>query len=871
MDEPNNQLGILTDLKQREGKTGSQYVTAWIKWLASDDVHLHQRNLADRQEAEQLANGKLVFFDTAIRQLPNGNRLYAINCRLAQSSHILDYLINIDAITCRKFNKRSASAVRGALLVELEKLAGDAKDPEVAARLAFVKSELLPQTPVLPVKPVESLHSVLLAEPVPSIPSANNPDEATFLRHVFTANSTEYASRLFSLLVEGVRAIADEDSFRQAMFLLEFNEQLIEGKIADLPNAFYLLATPTFRFQFWLRGLVPYCDTDVLLSEFASGDEAQKQHILERCKGEANTLLAAPAPPAMVPVLHTYFQSIKTALLEQLMVAQSSVRVAVAWFTQDELFTALCKKLRQGVAVELIINNDYINNRDSGLPFSKFINLGGKLYLSEYPAMMHHKFCLIDEAILFTGSYNWTYYADLHNEENVLCVQNSPEIAASFKDEFERLKQRIGSPVTSITPFSAEELGRFERIGFKEYLSKEIYSGVSYIREAQRTLPPQSRTSSSELAARLKRADDIDPGNEDVQQLLQEIKRAEEIENYAIKAQETDRQQTAGAASPPVSLPDPELEITSSAPVPQMPALKRDESPPAPVVVKANVPPTQHPTPKPAAAKVPTTNPAPAASHSSLAATSQYAPAASNRAVISTPGLEASKYVTPALSPPKPAIDITDSMSNTKLTSAHYDNLHVVLALDYSTSMNQKGYQLYSTGRVQMVIDMVFGIAKGLTSREEADVVLFEQQFIPLSGITELNYASYVHDVIMYPTRPMGGTNIDAPVRFIHSKYSTESIAKTGVFVILMTDGENSDKANDTKLREYFEDNQTTPIFWQFVGLGANHFELLKDVAKVTPNTEFFNINDVQNIDNNLLESLLQKFRGWYERTISVM
>jgi phosphatidylserine/phosphatidylglycerophosphate/cardiolipin synthase-like enzyme len=51
---------------------------------------------------------------------------------------------------------------------------------------------------------------------------------------------------------------------------------------------------------------------------------------------------------------------------------------------------------------------------------------------------MHHKFAIIDTRIVFTGSFNWTYTASKHNQENLLVTSNY-EILNQYADEFERL------------------------------------------------------------------------------------------------------------------------------------------------------------------------------------------------------------------------------------------------------------------------------------------------------------------------------------------------------------------------------------------------------------------------------------------------
>jgi hypothetical protein len=112
---------------------------------------------------------------------------------------------------------------------------------------------------------------------------------------------------------------------------------------------------------------------------------------------------------------------------------------------------------------------------------------------------------------------------------------------------------------------------------------------------------------------------------------------------------------------------------------------------------------------------------------------------------------------------------------------------------------------------------------------------------------------------------PRGGTNIYAPIQSIHEKYVTNAVNKTNVFVILITDGENSKQDDNAKIKAHFATHHSAPIFWQFVGLGIN-FKFLEEVAVTASNAAFFSLNDVQSVSNDtLLERLLQKFPQWVE------
>lgn len=52
--------------------------------------------------------------------------------------------------------------------------------------------------------------------------------------------------------------------------------------------------------------------------------------------------------------------------------------------------------------------------------------------------LLHHKFGIVDQKIVITGSHNWTAAANTGNDETVLVVHN-PTVTAHYQREFERL------------------------------------------------------------------------------------------------------------------------------------------------------------------------------------------------------------------------------------------------------------------------------------------------------------------------------------------------------------------------------------------------------------------------------------------------
>jgi hypothetical protein len=73
-----------------------------------------------------------------------------------------------------------------------------------------------------------------------------------------------------------------------------------------------------------------------------------------------------------------FFKNIRQVIRFELEKAEHEIKAAIGWFTNRELFDLLCVKAKAGVRVQLVVLNDYINNREGGLEFQQLIDLGWK-------------------------------------------------------------------------------------------------------------------------------------------------------------------------------------------------------------------------------------------------------------------------------------------------------------------------------------------------------------------------------------------------------------------------------------------------------------------------------------------------------------
>jgi len=133
------------------------------------------------------------------------------------------------------------------------------------------------------------------------------------------------------------------------------------------------------------------------------------------------------------------FNNIESEIISSILKAEFSLKIAVTWFTNHDIFNAIIEKLKNpNFKVDLIVLNDRINNKREGVDFQKLIDLNGNFYFSRNENMVHHKFCIVDNSFVITGSYNWTYYAENRNWENVVILSDK-EIVNGYVEEFEKI------------------------------------------------------------------------------------------------------------------------------------------------------------------------------------------------------------------------------------------------------------------------------------------------------------------------------------------------------------------------------------------------------------------------------------------------
>ena len=159
------------------------------------------------------------------------------------------------------------------------------------------------------------------------------------------------------------------------------------------------------------------------------------------------------------------FERIEETILIELGKAKKNIKIAVAWFTNPKFFNLILDKQKKGINIQILLADDIINFKNSELNFQKLIDSKGSIRISRFPKLMHHKFCLIDNEILITGSYNWTISAEIRNIENILLLDEK-NLVHTFQKEFYNQWQK------------AEEVLSIIKTEFREHKNEFINSNT---------------------------------------------------------------------------------------------------------------------------------------------------------------------------------------------------------------------------------------------------------------------------------------------------------------------------------------------------------------------------------------------------------
>ena len=336
------------------------------------------------------------------------------------------------------------------------------------------------------------------------------------IKALFSGKDGDYNLSLFDALYGAIgSAIDSEEKYSLAKQLLAANRELRAR--AGLAKDFFKISTPLFQQRFWEEGVLPYFSNYGIKKIWAEADNEAKEKILHR--------LGITALP-QVNInnnIECYFDAIGQEIEKNILSAQKTIKIAMAWFTNYDIFKALKEKLQNSrVEIVLVTNNDLINNGGYCLDLNELIHDGLRVYLYDYPEMIHHKFCIIDDEIVMTGSYNWTFFSEAINRENLLVIRGNEKVIQDYTKEFEYLiNERV--PI-DMMPDSVPERPEYDRSSYKQYISEELIE--------------RTRRRIGDIRENIRRARTLSPTYASIGKIMQDLQEDKGGINTGISTQE---------------------------------------------------------------------------------------------------------------------------------------------------------------------------------------------------------------------------------------------------------------------------------------------------------------------------------------------
>lgn len=123
-------------------------------------------------------------------------------------------------------------------------------------------------------------------------------------------------------------------------------------------------------------------------------------------------------------------------LFKALQQARYSISVCMLTIASRELGDVLVSAHQAGIIVRVIANDEQM--MFSGTQVNRLRRAGIQVRVDKTAFLMHHKFVVIDEELLMSGSLNWTTQALCGNQENVI-ITSEPKLVLPFINQFELL------------------------------------------------------------------------------------------------------------------------------------------------------------------------------------------------------------------------------------------------------------------------------------------------------------------------------------------------------------------------------------------------------------------------------------------------
>ena len=124
-------------------------------------------------------------------------------------------------------------------------------------------------------------------------------------------------------------------------------------------------------------------------------------------------------------------------LIEKIDSATSNIDIAIYSFTHDEIADALIRASERGIKVRVL--EDFTQSQNRYSEDERLVKNGVEVKtVKKSGGIMHNKFIIVDDALVGTGSFNYSRNADESNDENLVFLSDAKTVK-KYLEEFEEL------------------------------------------------------------------------------------------------------------------------------------------------------------------------------------------------------------------------------------------------------------------------------------------------------------------------------------------------------------------------------------------------------------------------------------------------
>ena len=172
----------------------------------------------------------------------------------------------------------------------------------------------------------------------------------------------------------------------------------------------------------WLRQLVPQMST-LIGFNVGTSTTSGAPVVGTAATGSTRTICFTPG------------QDCTTLIVSTIDTAKTELRVQAYGFTASPIIDAIGRAKARGVDVQVILDKSNESAPESGAPTLVLDGITPKI--DDSVAIAHNKVMVIDQKTLITGSFNFTNAAQNSNAENVLVIKDDPELAMTYRKNWE--------------------------------------------------------------------------------------------------------------------------------------------------------------------------------------------------------------------------------------------------------------------------------------------------------------------------------------------------------------------------------------------------------------------------------------------------